>query len=250
MLSRSLSVLAAAALVAGSVIMSPSDVTAAQRGNSKPRVRQIKPLRGDVVRAGDTVMIEWEFVDGSGVVLGEDDLRWCEQEIFLSLDGGQTMNRRITIRLDPRDRTQSWVVPNTPTNNAVLNFHYGCEADGFPHETPNVQKSFPFRIVPGDRKPPEISMKAAPKQIFAGEKLDLSWETNLDTGTEFDVQVSYDRGGEFVSLGKTTDSSFSWDVPADYSGSVTFRIVGATGDGRTIESPILVKGHRTVTKRR
>ena len=58
MLSRSLSVLAAAALVAGSVIMSPSDVTAAQRGNSKPKVRQIKPLRGDVVRAGDTVRVK------------------------------------------------------------------------------------------------------------------------------------------------------------------------------------------------
>ena len=119
MLSRSLSALAAAALIAGIVVVSAPEA-AAQRGVSKPRIRQIKPLRGDTVRVGDTVMIEWEFYDGDGIILSDDQLRWCEQEIFLSLDGGRTIERRITIRLDPADRTQEWVVPNTVTDTAVL----------------------------------------------------------------------------------------------------------------------------------
>lgn len=249
MLSRSLSVFAAFALVAGAVFVSPPEV-AAQRGHSKPKIRQISPLRGDVVRAGDTVMIEWEFVDGGGVVLDDEDLRWCEQEIFLSLDGGRTIDRRITIHLDPHDRSQEWVVPNTPTDQAVLDIHYGCEADGLPHETPNVQKSFMFRIIPGDRKPKEIHTKAMPKDVFAGDRLQFGWETDLETGTEFDVQVSYNRGADYVSVGTTTDSSFDWVVPVDYNGNLSYRVVANLPGGQTIESPTLVKGHRFVTKRK
>lgn len=249
MLSRSLIVLAAAMLVAGGVVATAPEV-AAQRDISKPRIRQTKPLRGETFRAGDTVRIEWEFVDGNGVILTEDERRWCEQEIFLSIDGGLTNERRITLRLDPSVRASDWIVPNLQTENAVLDIHFGCEADGLPHETPNVQKSFVFKIVPGDRKPKEIRMKAMPKEVFAGENLALSWETDLDTGTEFDVQVSYDRGGEFTSVGKTTQSLYSWPVPNDYTGSLTFRVVATSADGQVIESPTLVKGHRTVKRRR
>lgn len=249
MLSKSLTVIVAALFVASGVIATAPEVHA-QRGSSKPRIRQVLPRAGETVKAGDTILIKWEFIDDRGVILTDDELRWCEQEIFLSLNGGLSNNRRISIRLDPSDRTQEWVVPNTPTTQAVLDFHYGCEADGLPHETPNVQKSFKFTIVAGDRKPKEIHMKAMPNEIFAGENLDVSWETDLDTGTEFELQVSYDRGGEYVSVGTTTKAGYSWPVPHDYAGSLTFRVVAKTADGQVIESPTLVSAHRTVKRRK
>lgn len=250
MFSRSLSILAAVVLVASAIVVSAPEA-AAQRGNSRLKIRQVSPQRGATVKVGETVTIEWEFIGGNGQPVDEDTLRWCEQEIFLSLDGGRTLDRRITIHLDPRDRTSEWVVPNTPTDTAVLDIHYGCEADGLPHETPNVQKAFMFKIVPGDIKPPQVHMKAMPKEIIAGESLELSWETEeIAPGTEFEVQVSYNRGAEFVTVGTTTESTFNWTVPADYSGNLTTRVVAKSVDGRSIESPTLVKGHRTVTKRK
>lgn len=249
MFSKCSSIFAALVLIAGVFVVSPPEA-AAQR-TPRLRIQQKSPVRGATVRVGDTVVIEWEFVGGNGQPIDEDTLRWCEQEIFLSLDGGRTLDRRITIHLDPRDRRSEWVVPNTVTDSAVLDIHYGCEADGLPHETPNVQKSSMFKIVPGDRKPPEIHMKAMPKDIFAGESILLAWETDqIDTGTEFDVQVSYNRGAEFVTVGTTTDATYNWTVPADYNGNLTVRVVATAADGRTIESPTLVKGHRTVTRRK
>lgn len=249
MLSRSLMLLASALLVGGSVFATAPEASA-QRERRRPRIRQVSPSAGETVKVGDVVTIEWEFVDGSGVILTDDQMRWCEQEIYLSLDNGRTIDRRITIRLDPAARVTQWVVPNTPTNEAMLDLHYGCEADGLPHEVRNLQKGFRFKIVPGDRKPREISLKTFPKEVFAGENLELSWETDLDTGTQFDVQVSYDRGGEFTSVGTTGSSSFSWPVPGDYRGSLTFRVVAQTPNGETIESPILISGQRSVSRRR
>jgi hypothetical protein len=48
-------------------------------------------------------------------------------EIFLSLDGGRTFPAVITPLLDPRAKFFYWIVPNLPTNAAVLDIRFGCE---------------------------------------------------------------------------------------------------------------------------
>lgn len=248
MLSRKIPVILAAVLVTGAFVIA-APTADAQRQTRRPVVRLVSPQRGDVLRAGEVITIRWEFVQNGTTIPPGADLSWCEQEIFLSLDGGRSLDRRITIHLDPAVRSTQWTVPNTPSDQAVLDVHYGCEADGLPNETPNVQKQAMFRIVSSGIKPPEVAMKAMPKDVFAGDELDLSWESDVPNLDHFDVQVSYNRGAEFVTVASTSESNVTWTVPSDYVGNLTFRVVAVATDGTTVESPTLVRGHRLVKRR-
>lgn len=87
---------------------------------------------------GQQVRIIWEST------LPSVDMTWCEVEIYLSLDGGQSLAARITPQLDARTKYYDWIVPNTPSNAAVLDIHFGCEAN-YP-ETPSVQAQSAFVI--------------------------------------------------------------------------------------------------------
>jgi hypothetical protein len=81
----------------------------------------ISPTAGQILYAGQKVKVEWTSV------LPKIDVQFCEMEIFLSLDGGQTFLTCITPILDPRTQFFYWVVPNMPTNAAVLDIRFGCE---------------------------------------------------------------------------------------------------------------------------
>jgi hypothetical protein len=81
----------------------------------------ISPTAGQVLHPGEMVRVEWR------AQLPHVDFRLCEMEVRLSLDGGQTFPSRITPSLDPKTRFFYWTVPNTPTNEAVLNICFGCE---------------------------------------------------------------------------------------------------------------------------
>jgi hypothetical protein len=103
----------------------------------KYRAELISPRAGQVLVPGQVVRIEWKSV------LPNMDLSWCETEIRLSLDGGTTYTW-ITGERDPREKHFDWTVPNTPTNAAVLDIHFGCL--GYYPETESRQVQSVFVI--------------------------------------------------------------------------------------------------------
>jgi hypothetical protein len=83
-------------------------------------VKLISPVAGQVLYAGQKIMIEWKHT------LPNIPLAGCESEVWLSLDGGSTFRMWITW-LDPRSTSFLWTVPTTPTNAAVLDIRFGCD---------------------------------------------------------------------------------------------------------------------------
>ena len=76
-------------------------------------VKLTSPVAGQVLYAGQKIMIEWKHM------LPNIPFGGCESEAWLSLDGGRSFTLWITF-LDPRNTSFLWTVPNTPTNAAVL----------------------------------------------------------------------------------------------------------------------------------
>ena len=130
------------ALLALTVALAPQLPNTAFSQPSKPgyRAKLISPRPGQVLVPGQVVRIAWtaEFPDV--------DLTMCETEILLSLDGGATTYMRLTESRNPRVQYFDWVVPNAPTNTAVLNIRFGC-LNIFP-ETPSLQLQSVFVISP------------------------------------------------------------------------------------------------------
>ena len=111
----------------------------------KYSAKLVSPQAGDVVFPGQKVEIVWEASFPKLPV----NLSWCETEIYLSLDGGQSFPVIITpIHLDPNPSTTilswDWTVGNTPTAAAVLDIRFGCEQ--FYPETRSVQTASSFVI--------------------------------------------------------------------------------------------------------
>jgi hypothetical protein len=82
----------------------------------------ISPTVDQVLHPGQHVTIQWKDTLPS--------VRYftgCEMEIWLSLDGGRTFSMWITPILDPKATHFDWIVPNTPTNAAVMDIRFGCE---------------------------------------------------------------------------------------------------------------------------
>jgi hypothetical protein len=83
-------------------------------------VKLTSPVAGQVLYAGQKIMIEWKHM------LPNIPLSGCESEAWLSLDGGRSFTLWLTF-LDPRNTSFLWTVPNTPTNAAVLDIRFGCD---------------------------------------------------------------------------------------------------------------------------
>ena len=83
-------------------------------------VKLTSPVAGQVLYAGQQIMVEWKHR------LPNIPLAGCESEAWLSLDGGVTFPTWVTF-LDPRSTSFLWTVPNTPTNSAVLDIRFGCD---------------------------------------------------------------------------------------------------------------------------
>ena len=98
------------------------------------------PRAGEVLTPGQVVRIEWT-ANFPGV-----DLSMCETEVLLSLDGGKTIYMLLTEQRNPKVQYFDWTVPNTPTNEAVLDIRFGC-LNLYP-ETPSVQVRSAFVIGP------------------------------------------------------------------------------------------------------
>ena len=83
-------------------------------------VKLTSPVAGQVLYAGQKIMIEWQHR------LPNIPLSGCESEAWLSLDGGGTFSMWVTF-LDPRNTSFLWTVPNTPTYSAVFDIRFGCD---------------------------------------------------------------------------------------------------------------------------
>ena len=97
----------------------------------------IAPSAGAVLVPGQVYRIQWRSN------LPDMDLSLCETELRLSLDGGRTFTW-ITGERDPTVKYFDWTVPNTPTNTAVLDIHFGCL--GYYPETSSIQRRSAFII--------------------------------------------------------------------------------------------------------
>lgn len=130
------------ALLALTVALAPqsSNTAFAQPRKSTYKARLISPRAGEVLVPGQVVRIQWT-ANFPGV-----DLEMCEAEILLSLDGGRTIYMRVTESRNPKVQYFDWTVPNTPTNEAVLDIRFGC-LNIYP-ETPSVQFQSAFVISP------------------------------------------------------------------------------------------------------
>ena len=125
------------ALLALTFVLAPqSPGTAfAQRAQDKYSAKLISPRAGQVLNPGQVVRIEWtaDFPDV--------DLTMCETEILLSVDGGTTFTY-ITSQRDPNVQHFNWVVPRSPTKNAVLDIRFGCLGIYAETSSPQVQATF------------------------------------------------------------------------------------------------------------
>ena len=97
----------------------------------------IAPRPGQVLVPGQVFRIQWRSE------LPDLDPSMCETELRLSVDGGRTFTW-MTGERDPTVRYVDWTVPNTPTNMAVIDIHFGCL--GFYPETASVQTQSAFVI--------------------------------------------------------------------------------------------------------
>jgi hypothetical protein len=114
--------------------------TAFAEGKADYVARFISPKPGEVLIPGQVVRIQWT------ANFPHVDLTMCETEILLSLDGGKTIYTRLTEQRNPDVQYLDWVVPNTPTMQAVLDIRFGC-LNLYP-ETSSVQLKSTFVIGP------------------------------------------------------------------------------------------------------
>jgi hypothetical protein len=82
----------------------------------------ISPTAGQILYPGQIVRVEWKSM------LPPINLGACEMEVWLSLDGGRTFTAEISPWMDPKAQYFYWTVPNWPTNTAVMDIRFGCEA--------------------------------------------------------------------------------------------------------------------------
>ena len=82
-------------------------------------VKLTSPVAGQVLYAGQQIMLEWKHK------LPNIPLAGCESELWLSVDGGATF--MWSAFLAPTSTSLLWTVPNTPTHSAVLDIRFGCD---------------------------------------------------------------------------------------------------------------------------
>jgi hypothetical protein len=130
------------ALLALTVALAPQSPKSAFSQPYKPgyRAKLISPRAGQVLVPGQVVRVQWT-ADFPNV-----DLTMCETEVLLSLDGGKTIYMMLTEQRNPEIQYFDWTVPNTPTNQAVLDIRFGC-LNIYP-ETPSLQLRSTFVISP------------------------------------------------------------------------------------------------------
>jgi hypothetical protein len=111
------------AFIAVALSVVPQFINTASAGGYSAQL--ISPTAGQVLYPGQRIKVAWR------VQLPHVDLGACETEVFLSLDGGLTFSMMISPAMDPKANYFYWIVPNIPTNQAVMEVRFGCEP-GYP----------------------------------------------------------------------------------------------------------------------
>jgi hypothetical protein len=106
------------------------------------RATLISPRLGQVLYPGQHVTIKWQSQ------LPKTRAQACEAELWLSLDGGRTFTTCITPQLNPRANSFNWLVPNMPSNAAVLDIRFGCEYYYPESYSPQPQSTFVIATAP------------------------------------------------------------------------------------------------------
>ena len=128
------------ALLALTVAMAPQSPLTARPQPGDYSAKLISPRPGQVLTPGQVVRIQWQ------ANFPHVDLTMCEAEVLLSLDGGRTIYMRLMESRNPTLQYFDWTVPNTPTNEAVLDIRFGC-LNIYP-ETRSLQIQSAFVIGP------------------------------------------------------------------------------------------------------
>jgi hypothetical protein len=200
-----------------------------------PKLRMVAPQSGEALVPGQKVTIAWETDIPAAL-----DLKFCEQEIFLSLDGGKTLAKRITPRLNGTATAFTWTVPDLPTSNAVLVFRFGSEGGKHIFEKAYIKKESRFRIenATGLVEKVEFQNLTLNQPVKPGQEMQLNWQSNISDVQFYEVAVSYDLGANFHVLGKTSTASYNWQVPTTAFGNVTFQVTAQKADGSRVSSLI------------
>jgi len=117
-------------------------ISTAPAASGKYSVHLTAPVAGQVLYAGQQIMVEWTHT------LPNIPMPGCESEAWLSLDGGATFTMWLTW-LDPRNTSFLWTVPNTPTNAAVLDIRFGCDLHYPESYAPQPASMFVIKQSPG-----------------------------------------------------------------------------------------------------
>jgi hypothetical protein len=127
-----------AVLVLMAFAFAPAKLNAQSNQRQGYSAKLTSPRLGQVLYPGQQFSIAWDaaFPDMR-------NLHACEMEIWLSLDGGRTFSTCIT-PISINRRSFDWIVPNTPTNAAVLDIRFGCEM--YYPETASPQPASTFVI--------------------------------------------------------------------------------------------------------
>ena len=117
-------------------------ISTAAADSNKYSVQLTSPVAGQVLYAGQQIMVQWKHT------LPDIPLPGCESEAWLSLNGGSTFTVWLTW-LDPRSTSFLWTVPNTPTNAAVLDIRFGCDLHYPESYAPQPASMFVIKQSPG-----------------------------------------------------------------------------------------------------
>jgi hypothetical protein len=124
------------ALLAFTFVFAPQTPrTALAEPNGSYRARLVSPKAGAILMPGTVVRVEWT------AVYPAVDLTMCEQEVLLSLDGGRTFSFITSLR-DPNVHSFNWIVPRSPSRNAVLDIRFGCLGIYPESYSPQIQSTF------------------------------------------------------------------------------------------------------------
>ena len=184
------------------------------------------PRNGDVLRGGQQVQITWDLTLDKDITTNP----FAEMEFFLQTNEGMYM--RITPQLSVTARTFTWTVPSINTKTARLVLQAGIEGGG---DRYTFAQSGTFYIVTL-RTSPSIFLNSVQEEAKPGEDIEVSWTSNLDGYTSYDVMVSYDRGAHFHKAGTTTETRYALKVDDDFAGSITLQIVSRRADGSKVKS--------------
>jgi hypothetical protein len=186
----------------------------------------LTPNDGAVLKAGQQVLVTWDMTLDREFENNE----WAEMEFVL--ETGEGLNMRLTPQMTVDRRSFMWTVPNVNTRTARLVLQCGIEGEG---EQYRFVQTGTFAIKFG-KNDPHIVLDGVRGNIRPGQDLEISWTSNMRTGTVYDVMVSYDRGAHYVKAGTTTGTRFALPVAADFAGAITVQIEGTRADGRKVQS--------------